>query len=727
MTETLEGILEKIVYFSEDDNFTVARLKIGDRKNFATIVGNMSVSPGETLRLKGMWNQDKKYGEQFKVDTYLALVPATLNGIEKYLGSGLVKGVGPVMAGRLTDRFGLKTLEVIESEPSRLTEVEGIGEVRAERIKKAWDEQKAVREVMIFLQGYGANASYAARIYKEYGDRAQYMIKENPYRLADEISGIGFKTADKIAQKLGIDPASPLRAEAGIVYVLREMVKKGHVYYLFDELIEKASEILDINGDTLKDVLLFIQKENKVIIEGSGKKWNAVYLKPLYIGEENVARKLRAIIDTPAPRINIDIKRAIEWVHRENNISLAERQKMAIEKAITSKFLIITGGPGTGKTTIVKSIIKIMERMHRKIALASPTGRAAKRLSELTGKEARTIHRLLEFSPREKRFKRNQDCLLEVDLLIVDEASMIDLLLFNSVLKAMPLTSSFILVGDSDQLPSVGPGNVLKDIIDSQVADVVILNEIFRQARKSRIITNAHRINKGEFPETKNDSEEQLKDFYFIEKREPEEVLKSIKYLVSTGIPKTFGFRAKDDIQVLSPMHKGIIGVNNLNCELQNLLNPYGKEFFRNGRKFKVNDKVMQIENNYEKDIFNGDIGIITKIDEDRQEIRIRFEERELQYDYSEIDEVILAYAISIHKAQGSEYPAVIVPVHLQHYIMLQKNLLYTAITRGKKLVVLIGTKKAIAVAIKNNKVKERYTKLDERLKNVSSFNLITN
>jgi exodeoxyribonuclease V alpha subunit len=718
MTETLEGVLERIVYFSEDNNFTVARFKVKGRRGLTTITGNLSVSSGETLRLKGEWVQNKKYGEQFKVETYLSLVPATLNGIEKYLGSGLIKGVGPVMAKRLADKFGLKTLEVIETEPLRLTEVEGIGDIRAGMIKKAWKEQKEVREVMIFLQGYGVNASYAAKIYKEYKDKAIYIVKENPYRLASEISGIGFKTADKIAHELGIDPNSPIRAEAGILYVLSELVNKGHVYYLYDELIEKTVTILNIDIDTLKEVLMFMQKEDKIVIEEPYKGLNTVYLKPLYIGEENVAKRLKVIINTPKPRININFDKAIEWVDKEKEISLAEMQKIAIKKAITSKLLIITGGPGTGKTTIVNSIIKIMEKIDQRVLLASPTGRAAKRLSEVTGRVAKTIHRLLEFSPREKRFKRNQDYPLNVDLLIVDEASMIDLLLFNNLLKALPPISSLVLVGDSDQLPSVGPGNVLKDIIASHVADVVTLNEIFRQAAKSLIITNAHRINKGEFPEIKNNIKNQLKDFYFIEKKEPEEALKSIKYLVDTGIPKKFGFAAKDDIQVLSPMHKGLLGVTNLNNELQGLLNPHGKEIFKNSKRFRVKDKVMQMENNYEKEVFNGDIGIISKINEEDQEVLIRYYGREIKYDYSELDEIALSYAISIHKSQGSEYKAVIVPILLQHYIMLQQNLLYTAITRGERLVVLVGTKKALAIAIKNNKVNERYTRLEERLKN---------
>jgi exodeoxyribonuclease V alpha subunit len=718
MTETLEGVLERIVYFSEDNNFTVARFKVKGRRGLTTITGNLSVSSGETLRLKGEWVQNKKYGEQFKVETYLSLVPATLNGIEKYLGSGLIKGVGPVMAKRLADKFGLKTLEVIETEPLRLTEVEGIGDIRAGMIKKAWKEQKEVREVMIFLQGYGVNASYAAKIYKEYKDKAIYIVKENPYRLASEISGIGFKTADKIAHELGIDPNSPIRAEAGILYVLSELVNKGHVYYLYDELIEKTVTILNIDIDTLKEVLMFMQKEDKIVIEEPYKGLNTVYLKPLYIGEENVAKRLKVIINTPKPRININFDKAIEWVDKEKEISLAEMQKIAIKKAITSKLLIITGGPGTGKTTIVNSIIKIMEKIDQRVLLASPTGRAAKRLSEVTGRVAKTIHRLLEFSPREKRFKRNQDYPLNVDLLIVDEASMIDLLLFNNLLKALPPISSLVLVGDSDQLPSVGPGNVLKDIIASHVADVVTLNEIFRQAAKSLIITNAHRINKGEFPEIKNNIKNQLKDFYFIEKKEPEEALKSIKYLVDTGIPKKFGFAAKDDIQVLSPMHKGLLGVTNLNNELQDLLNPHGKEIFKNSKKFRAKDKVMQMENNYEKEVFNGDIGIISKINEEDQEVLIRYYGREIKYDYSELDEIALSYAISIHKSQGSEYKAVIVPILLQHYIMLQQNLLYTAITRGERLVVLVGTKKALAIAIKNNKVNERYTRLEERLKN---------
>jgi len=712
---TLEGVLERIVFFNEENGFTVARLQVAKRRDLVAIVGVLpSPMPGETLRLKGEWVMDSKFGEQFRVESCLSVLPATLTGIEKYLGSGLVKGIGPIMAKRIVAKFGLETLDIIEDSPEELREIGGIGPVRAERISKAWQEQKEIREVMIFLQGEGVSSIYAAKIYKAYGDKAILIVKENPYRLALDISGVGFKTADKIAQNMGIDPSSPMRAEAGIIHVLSELVDEGHVYYPYEELKQKAAELLAVDRDILDTALATLTEQRRVVIE-EHPEHRAVYLTPLHVAEVNIALRLKTLLNSPKQLPQVDIEKAIDWVQRVNQIELAEMQKEALRKAITGKVMVITGGPGAGKTTLVNSLIKILGKKGQHIALASPTGRAAKRLSEVTGREAKTIHRLLEFSPGESGFKRNEDNPLDADLVIIDEVSMVDILLMNHLLKAIPLMATLLLVGDADQLPSVGPGNVLGDIIASEQVETVKLTEIFRQAQGSLIVVNAHRVNRGEFLQLKTSSGKQA-NLFFISREEPEKVVEVIKELCQRRLPQAFHLDPLEDIQVMTPMHKGTVGVANLNAELQNLLNPNGRAVARGGRLFRVNDKVMQIKNNYEKETFNGDIGRIVDIDLEEQKLMVKFEDRVIDYDWSELDELVLAYAISIHKSQGSEYPAVVIPLLPQHYIMLQRNLLYTAITRAKRLVVLVGSKRAIAMAIKNNKVQFRYTNLSPRL-----------
>ncbi|MFC1929527.1 ATP-dependent RecD-like DNA helicase [Chloroflexota bacterium] len=712
---TLEGVLERVVFFNEENGFTVARLQVAKRRDLVAIVGVLpSPMPGETLRLKGEWVVDSKFGEQFRVQSCLSVLPATLTGIEKYLGSGLVKGIGPIMAKRIVAKFGLETLDIIEGSNEKLLEVDGIGHIRVERIAKAWQEQKEIREVMIFLQGEGVSSTYAVKIYKAYGDKSISVVKENPYRLALDISGIGFKTADKIAQNMGIDPSSPMRAEAGLIHVLSELVDEGHVYYPYEELKEKAAELLEVDKEILDTALVTLTEQRRVVIEEiSGHR--AVYLAPLYIAEVNVSKRLKTLLSSPRQLLQIDIEKAIEWVQRVNRIELAEMQKEALRKAVIGKVMVITGGPGTGKTTLVNSLIKILGKKDQRIVLASPTGRAAKRLSEVTGREAKTIHRLLEFSPSEGGFKRNEEYPLDADLVIIDEVSMVDILLMNHLLKAIPSMATLLLVGDADQLPSVGPGNVLKDIIASEQVETIRLTEIFRQAQESLIVVNAHRVNRGEYLQLKPSPGQQT-NLYFFDREEPEKVLAVIKELCKRKLPSVFHLDPLEDIQVMTPMHRGTVGVANLNAELQNLLNPNGEAVARGGRLFRVNDKVMQIKNNYEKEAFNGDIGRMVGIDLEEQKLMVKFEDRVIDYDWSELDELVLAYAISIHKSQGSEYPAVVIPLLTQHYIMLQRNLLYTAITRAKRLVVLVGSKRAIAIAIKNNKVQFRYTNLGPRL-----------
>jgi exodeoxyribonuclease V alpha subunit len=657
---------------------------------------------------------DTKFGQQFRVESCLSVLPATIVGIQKYLGSSLIKGIGPIMARRIVDKFGLETFDIIEDTPERLREAEGIGPIRTERITNAWQEQKEIREVMVFLQGHEVSPAYAVKIYKIYGDKAISVVKENPYRLALDISGIGFKTADKIARSMGIDPNSQIRAEAGIIHVLSELVDEGNVYYPDQELKKKAGELLEVDPAILETALATLAQQDRIIIEElpEGK---AIYLTPLYVAEANVARRLKTLIESTKQPLQLDVEKAIEWVQGINRIELAETQKQAIKKAVTGKVLVLTGGPGTGKTTLVNSLVMILEKKGQRILLASPTGRAAKRLSEVTGKEAKTIHRLLEFSPKEGGFKRNEDNPLDADLVVIDEASMVDTILMNNLLKAVPVTATLLLVGDVDQLPSVGPGNVLKDIIASGCVETVILTEIFRQAQESLIIVNAHMVNRGEFPQLKP-QQGQRSDFYYIEKNTPEEVLAVIKELCGKRLPNAFHFSPLDDIQVMTPMHRGTVGVSNLNAELQRLLNPEGKVITRGGRLFRANDKVMQTKNNYEKDVFNGDIGRIVSIDFDEQEVQVKFDDRLVNYELSDLDDLVLAYAISIHKSQGAEYPAVVVPLLSQHYIMLQRNLLYTAITRAKRLVVLVGSKSAIAIAVRNNKVQRRYTNLAAKL-----------
>lgn len=726
---TLEGVLERIVYSNEENGWCVVKVLVPGRSEPIAAVGTLpGIQPGESLRLSGSWARDRKYGEQFRVTAFLTIQPATLVAIEKYLGSGLVRGVGKVMAERMVKRFGYDTLEIIDTDPDRLQEVEGIGPKRKACIAAAWAEQKAVKEVMLFLQSHGVSPSYAVKIYKHYGDRAIARVMDNPYQLAIDIFGIGFKTADKIASGLGIPPNSPRRAMAGVIHVLGELSAEGHMYCGRDLLVVEATEILGIDQVIIEQAITDLALQGQIVLEAALSN-QPVYLKALYISEQGATERLRVILTAAAAPMSIDVERALVWLEEKQRICLAEQQKEAIRQATRSKALVITGGPGTGKTTIVNSIIKILERKNRTILLCAPTGRAAKRMAEATGREAKTIHRLLEFNPRCQRFERNLDNPLEADLIVVDEMSMVDGVLFYNLLKALPQSCQIILVGDVDQLPSVGPGNVLRDLIRSSVVPVVTLTEIFRQAQESMIVVNAHRINHGEMPysgrkDEERDGasvaeEERIKnaDFYFIERDEPEAILATIKELVCRRIPTRFGFDPLTDIQVLTPMHRGILGSIQLNAELQALLNGQGESIMRGNRMYRVGDKVMQIRNNYDLDVFNGDIGRIVSINTEEHQVQVRFEERLVTYDTGDLDELILGYACSIHKAQGSEYPVVVMPLHTQHYTLLQRNLLYTAITRGRKLVVMVGSRKAVAIAVKNNRIEARNTQMAERLR----------
>ena len=713
--------IERITYYNQENGYTIAKAKVGGRHHLVTVVGNLlSINPGEVLKLKGQWHFHPRFGEQFKIVSYESVVPATVEGTEKYLGSGLIKGIGPVMAKRLVSRFGLETLNIIETDIQKLHEVEGIGDKRIEMIRKAWDDQKEIREVMLFLQGHGVSPAYGAKIFKQYGKESIKVVQENPYRLATDIFGIGFVTADKIAENIGISKDSQIRAEAGILYVLNQLSDDGHVYYPYEPLIEECKKILDVDKEPIIKAFGKISMDKKIIIEDLNKediKENnkAVYLTKFYIAEVGAAGILKALTQAPKTLRSFDKDKTIEWVQGDLKITFAEGQKQAVKEAIDKKIIVVTGGPGTGKTTIINSIIRIYGKAGQRVLLTAPTGRAAKRMTEATGHEAKTIHRLLEFSPKEGGFKRDENNPLEADLIVIDETSMVDTVLMYHFLKAVPREATLILVGDVDQLPSVGAGNVLKDVIDSGLIPVVRLTEIFRQAKESLIVVNAHRINNGQMPIFSH-QKDHPQDFYFFEIEEPQMVLEKIIDLCREKIPKKFGYNPVNDIQVLTPMHRGVAGTSNLNAELQKHLNTSQDELVRGGRVLKVGDKVMQIRNNYDKDVFNGDIGRIAGIDREEQEVVVDYDGRPVSYEYADLDEIVIAYAVSVHKSQGSEYPAVVMPVLTQHYMLLQRNLLYTGITRGKKLVILVGTKNAVAIAVKNNKPQRRYTLLRERL-----------
>jgi exodeoxyribonuclease V alpha subunit len=747
----LEGILDRVVFANEDDGWSVVRLLIEGEREPLTAVGNLlGVRPGESVRLTGTWQNDRTYGQQFRVESWVTMHPATLVGIQRYLGSGLVKGIGKAMAERLVVRFGLKTLDVIERHGERLTEVDGIGPMRSRAIQEAWAQQKEIREVMIFLQAHGVSATYAVKIYKRYGPRSIAVVRENPYQLAEDIFGIGFKTADRIAASLGVAPTSPYRARAGVLHMLSEHADAGHVLCPQDRLVESTAQALAVDAHRIEQAIETLAHEGKIVREAdvvddpaghAGDELRdqregdpsgphraiavarthtgsvpvpRVFLKSLHVAESGAARLLRQLLAAPTRAVAIDLPRAIAWFQSKAGLQLADRQKDAVALAVQRKVVVITGGPGTGKTTLVTAILRILERKGWRILLCAPTGRAARRLFEATGRPALTIHRLLEFSPRTMEFARRQDHPLEADLVVADEVSMVDVVLFYDLLKALPPSCQLVLVGDVDQLPSVGPGAVLADLIRSRAVDVVRLDHIFRQAQRSSIVVNAHRINHGQMP--CEQAGDEAGDFFFIERDEPDQILAALEELVARRIPRRFGLDPLNDIQVLTPMHKGELGARQLNERLQQLLNPDRPGIARRGLTYRVGDKVMQTRNNYRLEVFNGDIGRISDLDIDADRVTVDFEGRRVDYESADLDELVLAYACSVHKAQGSEYPAVVMPLHTQHYALLQRNLLYTAVTRGKQLVTLVGSRKALAIAVRNASRQRRMTWLAERL-----------
>ncbi|RMF94648.1 MAG: ATP-dependent RecD-like DNA helicase [Candidatus Schekmanbacteria bacterium] len=714
----IQGIVDRIVYSNDDNGYTVIKLLIEDNRGI-TAVGNMTgINPGEAIRIEGEWTTHKKFGSQFKVTSYKWVFPKTKRGIQKYLESGIIKGIGPVLAERLIKRFGENVISILDNSPEELKEVEGIGDKKFEVIIKAWQEQKKVRDVMIFLQSYGISPAYASKIYKRYGNSCIAVLKNNPYQMAYDIAGIGFKTADKIAISSGFDPESPERIKAAIIYQLENLLEDGHTCYPQEGLIEECSKLLEINKPELVEEALSSLLERGTLIKESFSdgRQPLIYLNSLYDAEVKISAILKERINTKSLHSICNLESEIENLEYSEKIKLAKEQKEAIKLVFSNNLSIITGGPGTGKTTILKFVTTICRKNALKVLLAAPTGRAAKRLSEVTGMEAKTIHRLLEYNPSMGCFLKNSDSPLKADIIILDESSMIDIPLFANFLEALPPDCSLLMVGDVNQLPSVGPGNLLRDLIESNVIACVKLEKIFRQEANSNIVINAHRINRGDFPKIPKIKREEKGDFYFFEEEDQDKVLNIIKELYCKKIPQKFGYNPFTDIQVLTPMHKGTVGAMNINSVLQNILNPQKKELVRGNKIFRQKDKVMQIKNNYEKEVFNGDIGIIEAIDFEEQNLVVNFDDRYVEYDFGELDELTLSYAISIHKSQGSEYNAVIIPILTQHYYLLQRNLLYTAITRGKKLVVLTGTRKAIWMAIKNNRVQERYTLLKERI-----------
>src|SRR5467141_2142209 len=713
--EVLAGLVERVTFHNEENGFCVLRIKARGHRDLIAVVGHAAViSAGEWITASGEWVNDRTHGQQYRARFLKTSEPTSLDGIEKYLGSGMIRGIGPVYAKKLVRAFGEKVFDTIEAEPERLREVTGIGPVRANRITAAWAEQKIVREIMVFLHSNGVGTARAVRIYKTYGADAVQVMTENPYRLARDIRGIGFKTADAIAMKLGIEKMAMIRVRAGISYALTEAMDEGHCGLPTDELVPLAEKLLQVPQQLIRAALDLELQEGTVIADQVGET-PYVFLAGLHRAECTIAERLTRLANgtLPWPWINPD--KALPWVEQRIGLALAESQVAAIRLALTSKVLVMTGGPGVGKTTIVKAILRILAAKGTNLLLCAPTGRAAKRMTEASGVEANTIHRLLEVDPKGGGFKRGEDNPLDCDLLVVDETSMVDVMLMQALMKAVPDNAGLLIVGDIDQLPSVGPGQVLADIISSGAVPVVRLTEVFRQAAQSRIVTSAHRINQGSIPDLSQRSTDS--DFYFVQADDPETAVGRIVELLKTRIPKRFGLDPIRDIQVLCPMNRGGVGARSLNIELQAALNPAGDhKVERFGWTFAPGDKVMQIENDYDKEVYNGDIGYIDDVDPEAGELTASFDGRAVTYGFGELDTLVPAYAATIHKSQGSEYPAVVIPVMTQHYTMLQRNLLYTGVTRGKKLVVLVGQKKAVAIAVRSISGRRRWSKLREWL-----------
>ncbi|MDR3748627.1 MAG: ATP-dependent RecD-like DNA helicase [Acidobacteriota bacterium] len=712
-TEEVSGLIERVTFHNEESGFCVLRVKVRGQRDEVTVLGSLpSVSAGEWLEAEGWWVRDKEHGLQFKARLMKTVPPTTVEGIERYLSSGLVKGIGPVLAKKLVGRFGAEVLGVIENRVAELQSVEGIGPKRRQRIEKAWQEAKQVRQIMLFLHSHGVSTSRAVRIFKTYGDQAIEKVCSNPYMLAKDIYGIGFATADQIAQKIGIPRDSLDRARAGIDHVLLEATSDGHCALPLQKLKLTAIKLLEISEETVEQALSQMLTSGSLLLEEIDGD-ALIFMPHLRKAEEGIAAKIKALTQAPMLYPPIDFEKAVTWCQQRTGKTLAPTQREALKTVLQNRVVVITGGPGVGKTTLVNSILTILRAKKVKCLLCAPTGRAAKRLTETTWMEAKTIHRLLEIDPGTGRFTRYESNLLACGLLVVDETSMVDVLLMQSLLRAIPIRSGLVLVGDVDQLPSVGPGTVLHDLIESGVVPVVRLTEVFRQAANSRIITNAHRIRQGQMPDMSG--ADPGSDFHFVERDDPEKIAATLVKMVQERIPQRFALDPIRDVQVLCPMNRGSLGVRELNMVLQQVLNPAKPgqtSVERFGWRFQIRDKVIQTENDYDKDVFNGDIGIVERIDAVEQQVAVRFDERLVKYDFGELDEISLAYAITIHKSQGSEFPTVVIPLATQHYMLLQRNLVYTGITRGKRLLVLVGQRKALAIAVHNDRPQRRYSGL---------------
>jgi exodeoxyribonuclease V alpha subunit len=717
---TLEGCLERITYFNAENHYTIAKLKTSKTHNIVTIVGTMAaVNPGQTLKIKGIWETHPRYGQQFKIASYEVVLPATIDGIKKYLESGIIKGIGPSMANRIVSCFGIKTFEIIEKEPEKLLEVKAIGKAKAALICNAWKDHHVARSLMQFLQNMGVQTSYCAKILKEYGPDAVNIISKDPFRMTTDIPGIGFYFADTVAQKLGIEKDHSRRVRACILHVIQQVTNQGDVFAYQDQLVDRCKNLFRITPGVILNEIHTLCTAGELVVENAPHDPDnkILYLKEIHRAETGIANRLKALLSVPVTPTGIDAERIAREVQKKLAISLSFEQLNVLEEILIHRSVIITGGPGTGKTTLIRSINAVFSALGKHVLLAAPTGRAARRLSEVTRSRAKTIHKLLGFNFKEGLFEKNQDNPLDADAMIIDEASMVDTVLMYHLIKALPMTSVLILVGDIFQLPSVGPGNVLSDMIKSKLIPVFYLKKIFRQAQESPIVVNAHRVRRGESPVLKplGDSDG-VSEFYFLEQHNLNNVVSTIVELCTRTIPERFDFDPMYEVQVLTPMHKGVIGTTNLNQVLQKVLNPNPVMIEAMGSTFKTGDKIMHLKNNYQKEVFNGDIGIIGAIDRKEKQLSVDYYGRIVTYDFTEMDEISLAYAISVHKSQGSEYPAVILPIMTQHFVLLQRNLLYTAITRGENLVILVGTKKALNIALKNNKPTERLSGLAFRL-----------